>query len=453
MSKSTAAMDGNKPKGGSLGLSYPMLAKGNYTAWSMKMRVFILAHGVWDAVEPCDPKGTVEDKMDKVALAMMYQGIPEDLLLDIADKRSAKEAWEAIQTMSQGAERVKKARVQTLKVKFEALNMKDTNVLDEFYMKINRIVSNIRDLGEVVEESYVVKKLLRTVPTKFLQIVSTLEQFGNLDTMTMEEREKDDSKLLLTREEWLKRSNRGSATGAAGTKFRSTQNKSRVKCFNCFGYGHFAAECRKPRRVKEHKLEAYLTQTDDEPALLLAKHDKDVVNNVKIDERGLQPKLLKVNYEEKWESDVWYLDNGASNHMSGQRSKFYELDETITSKVKFGDGSTVEIKGRGSISLNCKNGEERLLREVYFIPSLCSNIISLGQLSEEGNKVILHGEYLKVYDKHQRLLMNVKRSSNRLYRIVIESGKMVCLLSRLEDHLWLWHARLGHVNFPAMVMM
>ena len=57
--------------------------------------------------------------------------------------------------------------------------------------------------------------------------------------------------------------------------------------------------------------------------------------------------------------------------------------------VKFGDGSMVEIKGKGSISFKCKNGEERILNGVYFIPTLCNNIISLGQLSEEGNRVVL----------------------------------------------------------------
>ena len=76
----------------------------------------------------------------------------------------------------------------------------------------------------------------------------------------------------------------------------------------------------------------------------------------------------------KEEIDVWYLDNGASSHMTGARSKFRELDETATGMVKFGDGSMVEIKGKGSISFKCKNGEERILNAVYFIPTLCNNI-------------------------------------------------------------------------------
>lgn len=53
----------------------------------------------------------------------------------------------------------------------------------------------------------------------------------------------------------------------------------------------------------------------------------------------------------------------------------------------------VEIKGKGSITMKCKNGEERVLKEVFFIPTLCNYIISLGQLSEIGNKVVMNGEY------------------------------------------------------------
>lgn len=89
--------------------------------------------------------------------------------------------------MCQGAERVKIARIQTLKAEFESQNMKDTELLDDFTMKLNGLVTNVRALGEDIKESYVVKKILRAVPTKFLQLTSIMEQFGDLENMTVEE--------------------------------------------------------------------------------------------------------------------------------------------------------------------------------------------------------------------------------------------------------------------------
>lgn len=74
---------------------------------------------------------------------MIYQGIPEEILLSITAMKTAKEAWDAIKTLCQGADRVKKARVQTLKAEFEALSMKESEQLDDFYMELNRLVTNI----------------------------------------------------------------------------------------------------------------------------------------------------------------------------------------------------------------------------------------------------------------------------------------------------------------------
>lgn len=103
-----------------------------------------------------------------------------------------------------------------------------------------------------------------------------------------------------------------------------------------------------------------------------------------INEEKLAPELNKTHGDKQVQSNLWYLENGATNHMTGQRSKFLNLDEKITGQVKFGDGSTVDTRGRGSVVFMCKTGEERVFREVYYIPSLCNNIISLGKLLEEG---------------------------------------------------------------------
>lgn len=129
----------------------------------------------------------------------------------------------------------------------------------------------------------------------------------------------------------------------------------------------------------------------------------------------------------------------------------------IICKYVFGDlwvdRSKVEIKGKGTVMMLCKNGEEKKLCEVYYIPSLQNNIISLGQMSEEGNKVELKGEFLRIYDNQERLLMKVKRSANRLYKIMIETNKQECLMTKTDEISRLWHARLGHVNYQAMALM
>lgn len=480
-----------KSKAGSFGLTYPMLAKSNYTVWALKMKVFMKAQGVWNAVEPSDAKAVIDEKTDKVALAMIYQGIPEEMLLSISEKKTAKEGWEALKVMCQGADRVKKARVQTLKAEFESLQMNESDQLHEFYMKLNGLVSNIRSLGEEVSEAYVVKKLLRANPSRFLQITSTIEQFGDLEKMSVEEaigslqaheerlkghnenaggsklllteeewckREKSEEKLLFTREEWLKKSNKDNSDGQSSFKgrgrgYQNPRDRSTVRCFNCNNLGHYAGECKKPRRERNQRTEANLVQIkDDEPALLLTEFDEKKTEMVLLNEENVMPRLEGDKMEKKF-SQLWYLDNGASNHMTGDKAKFSKLDENITGEVKFGDGSTVCIKGKGSVSFRCKTGEERVFNDVFYIPSLCNNILSLGQMSEQGNKVILQGEFLWVYDKVGKLLMRVQRSANRLYKIFLEETHGGCLLTKTEEDSWLWHARLGHLNFNAMNLM
>ncbi|GJU50602.1 zinc finger, CCHC-type containing protein [Tanacetum coccineum] len=456
--------NGNGEKDGQISLHYPMLSRNNYAAWAIKMRVFMQAQGVWDAVEPRTSNTVVEVKKDKMALAAIYQGIPEDLLLSLAEKKIAKEAWEALKTMFIGADRVKTARIQTLKAEFEAMNMKETEGVDEFAAKVTNIVSTMLTLGDSVDESYVVKKLLRAVSTKFLQIASTLEQFGDLDNMTVEEV----IGRLKAHEERMKGGSReqgrgrGRSNGGRGTRGRggshyhkdggrgssSSQDKSKIQCYNCQEYGHYAAECTNPRRERSH--ENNLIREENEPALLLsALEDK---GEVFLNEENVNPRLKTGNGVVD-QSKLWYLDTGASNHMTGDKEKFRDLNETVQGYVKFGNETKVRIEGKGTIVFQCKNGEHRKLQEVYYIPDLCSNIISLGQLSECGDEIKIKEPFLWVRDKTGRLLMKVQRSPNRLYKIELEEVRSTCLIAQISDPTWLWHARLGHLNFGALKTM
>jgi len=183
---------------------------------------------------------------------------------------------------------------------------------------------------------------------------------------------------------------------------------------------------------------------EEDPTLLMAVGEE---RSVVLEEKKVIPERY---HSEDNGNEIWYLDNGASNHMTGRRSYFTELDEKIAGSVKFGDGSCVNIKGKGSILLECNNGEQRLVTEVYYIPTLQSNILSLGQVTENGCKVIMENDYLWIYDAFSNLLMKVPRAKNRLYKVRLRITSPICLQARKDLPAWLWHARMGHANFDSI---
>ncbi|CAH9105668.1 unnamed protein product [Cuscuta europaea] len=250
-----------------------MLTKSNYAAWAIKMEVFMMAQGVWDAVET---QGSVETLKDKMALAAIYQGISEDTLLQLGAKRTAREAWTMLKNMNLGADKVKEVRTQSLLREFESMKMNEGESIDDYASKMQIIVTKLRGLGNTVEEVKVVKKLLRSVTPRFLQIASTIEEFGDIENKTsdaligslkaFEERmqgydSKEEDTVLLTQAEWRAREDGDSSKGntrnqeryrGGGRRGRGRGrnnnwsqrkeeepqqkrkfDKSKIKCYNC----------------------------------------------------------------------------------------------------------------------------------------------------------------------------------------------------------------------------
>ncbi|WVZ49529.1 hypothetical protein U9M48_000877 [Paspalum notatum var. saurae] len=207
-----------------------------------------------------------------------------------------------------------------------------------------------------------------------------------------------------------------------------------------------AKECKKPRR--ERKEEAHVAKTDgqaSQPGLYVATTTTTSCTTAQ--EVHLNEKLV---IPEPMNDDTWVLDTGASNHMTGCKSALAMLDSSVRGSVRFGDGSVVEIVGTGSVMLQTQNQGQKVLSEVYFIPKLKSNIVSLGQLEEGGCKVVLENGYCSVFDAERMLIARAPRVQNRLYLLQAQVTAPVCLMAKIEDQAWLWHARYGHLNFRAL---
>jgi hypothetical protein len=139
----------------------------------------------------------------------------------LGSKKTVKEAWEAVKSMRIGAERVKEANAQRLLQEFENIKFKDSETVDEFAMRIGGLAADLRTSGETIDDSRVVKKMLRVLPKRYAQIAISIETLLDLKTLTMEElvgrlKMAEDrleieaitdktGKLLLSEEDWVAR--------------------------------------------------------------------------------------------------------------------------------------------------------------------------------------------------------------------------------------------------------
>ena len=177
---------------------------------------------------------------------------------------------------------------------------------------------------------------------------------------------------------------------------------------------------------------------------------------MKVREEGGPVQLVDVKVLAQLDGDgpaaaaLWYLDMGATNHMSGSHAVFSDLNRNVAGTVHFGDGSVVKIEGRWTVLFSCKNGENRQLNDVYFIPPLDTNLISVGQLDEEGHDVHIRHGVMRIRDKQRRLLARVRHSPTRVYTIRLDIARPICLATRRTNEAWCWHQRFGHISFQAL---
>lgn len=124
---------------------------------------------------------------DACALYLIQQAVDEKILIRITEALTAKQAWDILQTEFQGGSKILSVKLYSLKSELETLRMKNGEKVQDYITRVLDIVYQLRVLGESMEETAVVGKILRSLNPTFKHVVSSIVEAKDLGKLTVEE--------------------------------------------------------------------------------------------------------------------------------------------------------------------------------------------------------------------------------------------------------------------------
>ena len=86
--------------------------------------------------------------------------------------------------------------------------------------------------------------------------------------------------------------------------------------------------------------------------------------------------------------------------MSSIKSIFIDTDETHKLKVILGDNKEIQVEVKGIIEVKTNQRNIKYLDNVSFVPTLSHNLLSVGQLIDDGYSVIFDDDSCTIKDKN-----------------------------------------------------
>jgi transposase InsO family protein len=140
--------------------------------------------------------------------------------------------------------------------------------------------------------------------------------------------------------------------------------------------------------------------------------------------------------------------------MCGKKELFDVFNEEFKDSVKLGNDASLQVQGKGSIRMEI-DGIMHVITEVFYVPDLKNNLLSIGQLQEKGFAVLMQHGTCKIFHPNRGLIIETAMSHNRMFILIAkyESKEQKCFVSLITDQSHLWHCRYGHLGWTGLQVL
>ena len=428
---------------------FQQLDGSNFGTWKFRMRMLLEDKDLWEIVIKEEPRPASTDralltytKRERKAYVLITQMVADSQLQFIQDCKTGSEAWEKLLGVYESKGRANRL---VLKEEFEKLKKVPTESMQAWFSRVEAAAQKLKDCGASCDSDDVFLKILGGLPKQFDPLVMVLEALPDLSM--------DDMKARLVHEE-LRRptaeagaedsalvSHHGNSGGSAGGGRTSgaehKKGAKKFKCYYCGKVGHKKSECWKRKK----DLEKRQNGSGSTPAAQ-ASTASDNVFVTGVGSLG---------------AENWYLDSGATKHMTRVKSWFSDFKESSACPVFVGNGMALQCVGTGSIScamLVDGNSVSGKLADVWYVPGLTTNLLSVSCLTAKGWTVDFGKQGCSIKSAAGAVVARAVKEDN-MYRVLMTtaSTSAAAQVAAAADSAQLWHERLGHVGAARLKLL
>lgn len=398
----------------SLALIEKLTGRDNYATWRFAVKTYLEHEELWDCVEPSNPSQEIDKKRDTKARSKIILLVDPVNYIHIQESSTAKEVWNNLSRAFDDSGLTR--RVGLLRDLCNTTLAGCSNV-EEYVSKIMTTAHKLRNIGFHVDDEWLGTLLLSGLPESYKPMIIAIESSGmKISSDSIK------SKILQD----VKQNESDLTAFASSQKFHN-KNKSFSKgprCYTCNKYGHKSPECKsKPNKYQKNK-----------------------------ESKQNQSSYAAVFIASSGYSDDWYIDSGASVHMTKHKNLFIEETTPDIKTIKVANNKSLPVQSSGKISL-CVDNErgqqnEILFTNVLYVPELATNLLSVSQIIKNGGQVKFNKDGCIILNT-KNVLVATASLINNMYRLNMSTAH-ACISDVIEQDTYLWHQRMGHLNFQSL---
>ena len=411
----------------------------DYGFWRMQIEDYLYGkelHAPLLGSKPADMKDEDWTLLDRKALSVIRLSLSRNVAFHTA---KAKSTCEALKILSNLYEKPSASNKVHLMRRLFNLKMVESATVAAHLNEFNTITTQLSSVEIEFDDEVKALILLSSLPESWDAVVTAVSASCGKEKLKL------DSVRDLVLSEEIRRKQTGTPSGSAlNTEIRGRSDSrgrnrgrsksrnrnqgkkdySRVVCWNCDKSGHFQNQCKAPKKEKKEKKSQESANVAEEI------HDS---------------LMLSVSSP----SDEWVVDSGASFHSCSSSEFMESYTPSSQGVVYLADNTPMKIAGKGDVMIRSTNGTVWKLRGVRHIPGLKRNLISVGQLDDEGYTSTFGEGRWKISKGVMTLARGLK--SGTLYMSSNSCGSISLAGDTVNAKQW--HDRLGHMSEKGMKVL